>query len=201
MDAPTDEQLLHEYTAGQVASFELLVRRHSNELFKFVVRFTSDSVAAEDVVQETFLQVHTSASRFDPARRFKPWLFTIAANKARDYLRKRKRRHELSFEANVSSQDDSGQRYLDMLSDDSPESDEGLLIDEKRTIIKATVDAMPDKLREILILAYFHRLAYKEIGEVIGIPVGTVKSRLHTAVASFRGLYDSQAKKRSEREP
>ncbi len=201
MDAPTDEQLLQEYIAGHVASFELLVRRHSHELFKFVVRFTSDSVAAEDVVQETFLQVHTAAARFDLNRRFKPWLFTIAANKARDYLRKRKRRHELSFEANVANQDDSSQRYLDLLSDDSPESDEGLLLEEKRASIKATVDAMPDKLREILILAYFHRLAYKEIGEVIDIPVGTVKSRLHSAVASFRGLYDDQVKKRSKHEP
>ena len=68
MNAPTDEQLLHEYLDGQASSFELLVRRHAPELQSFVLRFTGDFVAAEDVVQETFLQVHNSADSFDPTR-------------------------------------------------------------------------------------------------------------------------------------
>jgi len=94
VEAPTDETLLQEYVEGQTANFELLVRRHTRELFQFVLRFTRSSMAAEDVVQETFLQVHLSAGSFDFSRRFKPWLFTIGANKARDYLRSRIRKRE-----------------------------------------------------------------------------------------------------------
>ena len=199
--APTDEQLLREYVAGKTAGFELLVRRHAQELHQFALRFTGNSVAAEDIVQETFLQVHTSAASFDPTRRFKPWLFTIAANKARDALRRRNRRRELPFEAQVASRDDDAQRFIDLLSSDAEAPDEDLLLDERRKIVKAAVEAMPPRLREVLILAYYHRFPYKEIAEVVDIPLGTVKSRLHAAVAGFREGYENLIKQRSQGEP
>ena len=83
----SDEQLLVAYRHGDRASFSRLVQRYQRELFHFLVRFTGDRAAAEDIFQETFLQVHQSAEQFDPQRRFRPWLFTIAANKARDLHR------------------------------------------------------------------------------------------------------------------
>jgi len=200
MDAPTDEQLLQEYLDGAAASFELLVRRHTQELYQFALRFTSDSVAAEDVVQETLLQIHTSAGNFDPKRRFKPWLFTVAANKARDHLRRRKRRRELPFDAKIPSEDQAGQRFIDLLSGDEDAPDGELLLDEKRRIVKSAIDQMPVKLREVLILAYYHRLPYKDIVDVVGIPLGTVKSRLHAAVACFADCYRSAVNEQTKRE-
>ena len=194
MEAPTDEKLLQEYLEGQPASFELLVRRHTPELYQFALRFTGSTVAAEDVVQETFLQMHTSAGSFDPERRFKPWLFTIAANKARDYIRRRKRRRELPFDAQVSREDDAGKRFIDLLSDESESPDDDLLVEERRRMVKAAVEVMPPKLCEVLILAYYHRFAYKEIAEVVGIPLGTVKSRLHAAIAAFQACYQAATK-------
>ena len=201
MDAPTDEQLLQEYLEGDGASFELLVRRHTQELYQFVVRFTGDSVAAEDVVQEALLQVHTSAGSFDATRRFKPWLFTVAANKARDYLRRRKRRRELPFDAPIPSQDQAGQRFVDLLSGDEDTPDRYLLLEEKRRVVKNAIDTMPTKLREVLILAYYHRFPYKDIVDVVGIPLGTVKSRLHAAVACFADCYRAAVNEHSRREP
>ena len=189
MDAPTDQKLLQEYLDGKAGSFELLVRRHTRELFQFVLRFTGDSVAAEDVVQETFLQVYSSARTFDPRRRFKPWLFTIAANKARDALRRRNRRHEVPFDANIGDENETGRRFVDLLSADDTTPDEALLADEKRQVVRDVVESMPDNLSEVLILAYYHRFPYKEIGEIVGIPLGTVKSRLHAAVVCFGERY------------
>jgi len=189
VDAPTDEKLLQDYLRGKPGSFELLVRRHTQELFQFIVRFTGDSVAAEDVVQESLLQVHTSAATFDPARRFKPWLFTIAANKARDYLRRRSRRHEVPFDAHLGDESDSGRRFIHLFASDIAAPDEELLADEKRRMVRTVLEAMPEKLREVLVLAYFHRFPYKDIGEIVDIPLGTVKSRLHAAVASFGEAY------------
>lgn len=189
MDAPTDEKLLHDYLRGKSGSFELLVRRHAQELFQFVLRFTGDSVAAEDVVQESLLQVHASAATFDPARRFKPWLFTIAANKARDYLRRRSRRHEMPYDAHLDDEGDAGQRFIHLFSSDVAAPDEELLIDEKRRVVRTVLEAMPEKLREVLVLAYYHRFPYKDIGEIVDIPLGTVKSRLHAAVAAFGKAY------------
>jgi RNA polymerase sigma-70 factor (ECF subfamily) len=189
VDAPTDQKLLQEYLDGKAGSFELLVRRHTRELFQFVLRFTGDSVAAEDVVQETFLQVYSSARTFDPRRRFKPWLFTIAANKARDALRRRNRRHEVPFDANIGDENETGRRFVDLLSADDTTPDEALLADEKRQVVRDVVESMPDNLSEVLILAYYHRFPYKEIGEIVGIPLGTVKSRLHAAVVCFGERY------------
>ena len=189
MNAPTDETLLREYLDGKAASFELLVRRHTQELFQFVLRFTGDSAATEDVVQETFLQVHNSAENFDPGRRFKPWLFTIAANKARDHLRRLSRRREVPFDAPITNEHAAGQRFIDLLSGDNVLPHEDLLVDENRRVVRSVMETMPTKLSEVLILAYYHRFPYKDIAEVIGIPLGTVKSRLHAAVVCFGERY------------
>ncbi|UCE60034.1 MAG: RNA polymerase sigma factor [Phycisphaerales bacterium] len=201
VDAPTDEQLLQEYLAGEAASFELLVRRHAPELHQFAMRFTGSSVTAEDVVQETFLQVHTAGKSFDPKRRFKPWLFTVAANKARDQLRRRKRRRELPFEAQVAAEGEAGQRFIDLLSGDEDIVDDELLLEEKRRAVRNAIDSMPPKLREVLILAYYHRFPYKEIAEIVDIPLGTVKSRLHGAVASFAERYRAEVREPTNGEP
>jgi RNA polymerase sigma-70 factor (ECF subfamily) len=185
VNAPTDETLLQDYLNGEAAGFELLVRRHAQELHQFILRFTGDSVAAEDVVQEAFLQVHNSAHDFDPARRFKPWLFTIAANKARDYLRKVSRRREVPFDAHVGNENEAGQRFIDLLSGKDVLPDENLALDEKRRFARGIMETMPTKLSEVLILAYYHRFPYREIAEIVGIPLGTVKSRLHASVVHF----------------
>ena len=189
MKAPTDETLLHEYMQGKSASFELLVRRHATELYRFATRLTGSSAAAEDVVQETFLQVHLSAARFDLSRRFKPWLFTIAANKGRDYLRKRERKREVPIDAHIGHEETSGRRFVDLLAADYQAPHESLHLDERRRIVKGVVAQMPAKLSEVLILSYYHRFAYKDIAEIAGIPLGTVKSRLHSAVVRFGQNY------------
>jgi len=189
VDAPTDETLLQDYLAGKPGSFELLVRRHAQELHQFAMRFTSNAVAAEDVVQETFLQVHSSADKFDLSRRFKPWLFTIAANKARDFIRRRKRRRELPFEAQLNEGEEAGQRFVSLLAGEHDAPDGDLLLDEKRRAVKEAVGNLPPHLTEVLVLAYFHRFPYKEIADIVGIPLGTVKSRLHAAIVAFEKSY------------
>src|SRR5579859_1894615 len=89
---PSDEHLLADYRTGDKSAFAALVSRYQRELYHFLVRFLGNRASAEDVFQETFLQVHQSAEQFDPQRRFRPWLFTIAANKARDLIRSQSRR-------------------------------------------------------------------------------------------------------------
>jgi len=188
VETPTDEQLLAEVLKQSPQAFELLVRRHSGELYRFVLRFTHSSVAAEDVVQDAFLQAYLSATTFDLRRRFKPWLFTIAANKARDWLRSRTRRSEVPLDAEIDGEQGT-QTFLDLLACDGDVPQASLELDEQRRTVRTIVDQMPQLLREILVLAYYHRFPYKEIGEILGIPVGTVKSRLHAAVGYFGRAY------------
>jgi RNA polymerase sigma-70 factor (ECF subfamily) len=181
----TDEQLLARVKAGDPSSFTELVSRYQRELFHFLVRFLGDHAAAEDVFQETFLQIHQSLGQFDLQRRFRPWLFTIAANKARDLIRSQMRRPTTPLQANMSPGDDESAEYIDLMEsvDDSP--DEPLQRRELQQMVQKAVTGMPDHLREILLLSYFHQFPYKQISEILDIPLGTVKSRLHAAVAYF----------------
>jgi RNA polymerase sigma-70 factor (ECF subfamily) len=181
---PTDEALLEAYLDGDRRAFEELTRRYANELVHFLTRFLGSRAAAEDVFQETFLQVHLSIETFDFSRRFKPWLFTIAANKARDYHRKHGKRSVVSLSVSVGG-DEEGQRFVDLLEADLPRPDAPVLDAERSRLVKKVVDAMPVHLREILLMSYFQRLSYNQIAESLEIPLGTVKSRLHTAVAAF----------------
>src|SRR5947209_3986874 len=114
-DTRTDEQLLEAYRIGEKTSFPKLVERYHRELFHFLVRFLGDRAAAEDVFQETFLQVHQSAEQFDPQRRFRPWLFTIAANKARDLMRSQARRPTNPLQAAISPADDDSGEFIDLM--------------------------------------------------------------------------------------
>lgn len=191
MNAPTDEQLLADYLAGHADRFELLVRRYSLELFQFLMRFTGNAAAAEDIAQEAFLQVHLSSRNFDPSRRFRPWLFTIAANKARDHLRGRARRPEAPLDARVESSEEEGRRFVDFLADDSALPTAAIEEEERRHQVRGVIDRMPDHLREVLVLGYYHRFPYKDIAEILGVPLGTVKSRLHAAVAYFAKAYQA----------
>ncbi|MEM1209187.1 MAG: sigma-70 family RNA polymerase sigma factor [Planctomycetota bacterium] len=188
-NGPTDEELLGRYRAGETELFPTLVGRYRQELLHFLIRFAGNRAAAEDLFQEAFLQVHLSADTFDVSKRFKPWLFTIAANKARDYLRRAGRRKAASLSAPMDKSDDAGGSYVDLLQADLPLPDTIADEEETRQRVRAVVDDMPSHLREILLLAYFQQMAYKEVAEALGIPLGTVKSRLHAAVGTFADLW------------
>jgi RNA polymerase sigma-70 factor, ECF subfamily len=179
----SDESLLAAYQQGDREAFTTLMGRYANELLHFLTRFLGSRAAADDVFQETFLQVHLSADTFDVERRFKPWLFTIAANKARDYYRKHNRNAAASLSASIDGED--GDRFVDLLEAEGPAPHSPLLDAERSRLVKHVIDAMPAHLREILLLSYFQRLSYNQIADTLEIPLGTVKSRLHTAVAAF----------------
>lgn len=184
----SDESLLAAYMEGDRSAFRELMGRYADELLHFLTRFLGSRAAAEDVFQETFLQIHLSADTFDPERRFKPWLFTIAANKARDHHRKNNRRTHVSLSAPVGEQGES-ESFVDLLQADLPSPDMPILDAERSRLVKQVMDAMPPHLREILLLSYFQRLSYNQIADSLEIPLGTVKSRLHAAVAHFAGAW------------
>lgn len=189
---PSDEELLNRYRNHDRAAFAELVRRYERELFHFLVRFLGDRAAAEDVFQETFLQVHQSAEQFDPDRRLRPWLFTIAANKARDVMRQRARRPTNPLEASIGgSGDDEGGRFIDLMQSSASMPDEPMQKQELQDRVQGIVMSMPHHFREILLLSYFHQFPYRQISDMLGIPLGTVKSRLHAAVANFAERWEA----------
>ena len=199
--AVSDTELLQRHLDGDPEAFAALVARYRRELFNFLARFTGDPALAEDIFQEAFLQLHVSAAAFDMSRRLKPWLFTIAANKARDAMRKNFRRQAAPLDATVPGRDGSETTYAELMPSNIPPPDESLMNLEARRAVQSIIRDMPENLRAVLLLSYFNEVPYKEIAEILNVPLGTVKSRLHAAVQHFAKQWKSRvAELRHDRE-
>jgi RNA polymerase sigma-70 factor (ECF subfamily) len=179
----SDEALLAAHMDGHPAAFPILVERYRPELYGFLCRFIGSRTAAEDVFQDTFLQIHLSAASFDMTRVFRPWLYTIAANKARDWYRKERLRRGVSLQTPIGEDGDG--ELIDLMAARVDQPAQPLSTREESDLVNKAVDALSPLHREIIVLAYFQRMNYQQIAEILGIPLGTVKSRLHAAVAAF----------------
>jgi RNA polymerase sigma-70 factor, ECF subfamily len=181
----SDAQLLNLYSKGQESAFRELVSRYKNSLYTFLKQFLNRQDLVEDVFQETFMQLFTSRESFDQSRPLRPWLFTIAANKAKDALRKWQRTSAVNIGTIADSQDISFDEMLNTITSDNTLPSKSLEKSETSLRIAHILSEMPENLREIIILAYFNKFSYKQMSDILSIPIGTVKSRLHTAVGRF----------------
>ncbi len=188
-----DNKLLKRYAAGDEEAFQELMDRYRDSVYAFLRRFLNRSDLIEDVFQETFLQLFVSRDTFDISRPLRPWLFTIAANKAKDALR-RMQRSEVTQLGNMFDSDESTiDDVVNALDHDERMPYDDLIRDERAASVKRVISRMPAKLREIIVLAYFHKFPYAEIAQMLDIPIGTVKSRLHTAVGRFAEDWEAAA--------
>jgi RNA polymerase sigma-70 factor (ECF subfamily) len=184
-DAAPDHQLLARHLFGDRRAFELLVNRYRPDLVTFLTRLMGDAAAAEDVAQETLFRLHRSADKFESSKGLRPWLFSIAANAARDHYRHRARRPAASLQAPARSDGSESQTLASLQAAPTEAPEARIERAELQDRVRRAVDRMPLHLREILLLSYFQRLSYNQISQSLQIPLGTVKSRLHSAVAHF----------------
>lgn len=179
---PSDEQLLSRCRAtDDTVAFESLVHRYEQELFSYLRRYLGNAEMAEDVFQATFLQVHLKREQFEEGRRFRPWLYTIATNQAIDAQRRNRRHRMVSLDHRTGGDGDVGS-LVEMLAGDGQTADERMQADEARDWVRSAVDDLPESLKSALMLVYHQGMKYREAADVLGIPVGTVKSRLHSAL-------------------
>ena len=122
-------------------------------------------------------------------RPLRPWLFTIAANKAKDAIRKLQQTREKPFGMITDSQEISFDDFFNSTASDNSTPPVKLVENEKKLLVREVILIMPVIYREILLLAYFNEFSYKEMADILNIPLGTVKSRLHSAVGHFGKLW------------
>ncbi|HLW65729.1 MAG TPA: sigma-70 family RNA polymerase sigma factor [Gemmataceae bacterium] len=186
----SDEELLAGFRQGQREAFGLLVRRYERELYGYLRRYLGDDSLADDVFQNTFLQVFVKIEQYEAGRPVRPWLYTIATNQAVDALRRNGRRPAASLDQMVRETGEGEVRsLLDLLEADSPDPLVMLQDEERRLKVRASVDQLPDFLRQVVILAYYQGLKYRDVAEILDIPVGTVKSRLHAALGKLHEIW------------
>jgi RNA polymerase sigma-70 factor (ECF subfamily) len=192
LSACTDEELLGRFCSGHKEAFGILLRRYERELYGYLRRYLGDGNLAEDVFQNTFLQLYLKSGQYEPGRPVRPWLYTIATNQAIDALRRNGRHQAVSLDqTRKESGEGELQNLLESLESRGPSPLEAAQGEERREKIRASVDHLPEFLREVLILAYYQGLKYREIADILGIPVGTVKSRLHAALVKLQEAWNT----------
>jgi len=180
----SDEELLLGYRdQGNRPAFEELVHRYEKELYGYLRNYLGDPEMAEDVFQQTFLQIYLKCDQFEPERKLRPWLYAVATNQAIDHQRRFGRHRMASLDRRMGKDEESDTgAFVELF--DSPqrgpvEESENL---EQAGEIRRAVDGLPEQARQVVLLVYFQGLKYREAAHALGIPVGTVKSRLHGAI-------------------
>lgn len=181
-----DNLLIKNYLDGNQNSLKLLIDKYTSPVYNFSKRFTG-STQAEDITQEVFIKVWKNLKNFDVDKsQFKTWLFTIARNTATDYLRKKKSISFSSFESDDFKEED--------IVDDNILPDEILQkLQDKELLIKL-LEELPENYKLVLTLHYQEDMTFKEIGEVMGKPLNTVKSYHYRALILLKDILDNRNK-------
>lgn len=184
-----DEDMVQEYLQTRSRSvFEQLVRRYERELYTYLRRFIGDAQAAEDVFQATFLSVHLRIEQFEPGRRFRPWLYAIASNKAIDYMRRNKRHQIGSLNAPAPSSD-RDETLMHKLASPAALPETEAISRETEARVREALQQLSEPTQQLIQLAFYQGMKYSDISETLQIPVGTVKSRVFTAIRKLNAIW------------
>lgn len=172
----TDQQLVVRAQRGDTRAFDLLVLKYQGRIATLVARFVNDAAEVEDVTQEAFIKAYRALDKFRGDSAFYTWLYRIAANAAKNYLVARGRRPG----ADATIEDAEAFGDTDLVSESgSPEA--VAMGDELAGVVEAALQALPEELRAALTLRELEGLSYDDIADVLGCPVGTVRSRIFRA--------------------
>jgi RNA polymerase sigma-70 factor, ECF subfamily len=177
MEADPDAELMLRLKNGEDWILNELMTRWQQPLVAFIYRYIGRETDALDLSQETFARVYATRRRYTVRAKFSTWLFTIAANLCRNYLRWRQRRGE-SVPETLESEDAEPGESLQSL-DDSP--DQAAIRSESISLIKAAIDKLPHDLKTVILLYEYQSLSYGEISSVLGCSVKAVEMKLYRA--------------------
>lgn len=175
-----DEALVPRAVHGDVPAFEELVRRYQDRIFNFALRYTGNPADAEEVAQEAFMKAYRALDRFRGDAKFSTWLFQITKNLCINrYHRKRRRmaHRRISIQQRMDDEDAAPLQ----IESEEPGPQEEALRGELRERIEAGITELEPHYRAALVLRDIEGLDYAEIGQILDVPVGTVKSRIHRA--------------------
>jgi RNA polymerase sigma-70 factor (ECF subfamily) len=154
-------------------------------------RYLGDSEVAEDVFQATFLQLHLKCKQFERGRKLRPWLYTIATHQAIDAQRRNRRHRIVSLDRLTGKSEDDLSKLLDLMASSEANPAEEADLEESRKWVRRALLDLPEHLRSVVTLVYYQGMKYREAADTLSIPVGTVKSRMHSAVLKLNEAWKS----------
>ena len=175
-----EAQLVERAKAQDEAAFEQIMRLYADRLYNYILRMVGNATDAEDLVQETFLRAYQGLPQFDGRASLGTWLYRIATNLCIDHQRRRARRVQtVSYS---EGEDEEGEPCAwDFPDQQTPNPLEAALNRELEAVVEDAIGKLSPKLKTVLLLYDVEELSYEEIARVLGIPIGTVKSRLNHA--------------------
>jgi len=181
LDDISDDELYSMYAEGDIEAFDTLFDRHRNSVYNFAFTMLKDFTKAEDVMQETFLSLARAAKTYEPRGRFRTWIMRIARNGCLNRIESERRRRAAIAESS-----------LEFITPSSPEPLplDHVETDERVAVIRQAVSDLPERQREAIALFAFERMQYKEIAQVLDMPINTVKTLIHRARASLARSLD-----------
>lgn len=186
-DPRTDEVLMVSFRDGDSSAFERLVHRHSRGLYNYLLRSVRDPPRAEELLQDVLIRVLRSKHRYQRSAKFTTWMYTIARNLCVDESRRARFRDHESLDAprRLNNQD-RGRPLLGAIAADQVPTDDAAEAPLLRARLAGAVDRLPDEQREVFLMRQLAGLSFREIGEAVGAPENTVKSRMRYAVEKLR---------------
>ncbi len=182
----TDAELMLQVKGGDIRAFENLVGKHQRPLINYFFRMVWDRQIAEDMAQEVFLRIYNHAADYEAQAKFTTYMYRVARNLWIDRIR-----HEAHAPKTVSLDapaDAEGDTFHDRISGTSPSVDAHLSGQERAAIVRKAIELLPEEQRQVLLLVEGKDLKYQEIAQVLEIPLGTVKSRMHAAMMKLKEL-------------
>ena len=182
-----DAALLAAIKNGELGAFTQLVDRHQRSLINFFYHLCWDRQASEDCAQEVFLRVYSHRDSYEPQAKFTTFLFRIARNLWIDRMRSAAVHGKpLSLERPAGG--DEGRTLQDRVAGKVPGPVEILAREEQQDALRRAIDQLPEEQKAVVILSEIQGLKYQDIGVILDVPVGTVKSRMHTAMEKLKEL-------------
>ncbi len=186
-----DEQVMLAFQSGNEKAYNELVKRYTERLYHYIYRFVKSVEDTEDILQEVFLRLYRNRNSYTNIARFSTWIFTIANNLTRTHYRKNSRYITWSIE---DSNEDFPPIQLRADKTYSPEQ----IVDSRLALnkIKAALNNLPDEYSELLIMREIHEMSYQEISDSVGLPMGTVKSRINRGRSKLQLIFQSLYKEK-----
>jgi RNA polymerase sigma factor (sigma-70 family) len=181
-----DDDLMAMFSEGTAEAFDLLFDRYRVPVYNFVCSMLNDAERAEEVLQDTFLAVARSAGTYEPRGRFRAWLFRIARFRCLNRIETDRLRRAALRESNLELVDPPSRE---------PSALDRLAADETLAILRKAILELPARQREAIVLFAFEHMTGREIGEVLDLPVNTVKTLIHRARAALAQTLDGMKEK------
>ncbi|MCL6531802.1 MAG: sigma-70 family RNA polymerase sigma factor [Armatimonadetes bacterium] len=177
-----ETQLIERAKQQDESAFAQIVNLYADKLYNYIVRMLGNPHDAEDVLQEVFLRAYQGLPSFDGRASLSTWLFRIAHNLCIDHYRKQERRVKtVSIYQDNPDEADEGAEEWEFPDTQTPDPMQAVLDRELQEVVERALESLSPKLKSVLLLYDMEGLSYEEISQSLGIPMGTVKSRLHLA--------------------